>query len=181
MIDLVNKTILIRNHEEYENILEECRKQGYRWLGREDLDPIQFGIPCTFEIDGKNTIVVHNINPREYEFCEASDILGEKEMTAREFVEWMSKAGQCDGRDCKECVFSYKNTEGGFSYCGITGWAGNEDEVLEIAKTGRITIDKKAKEELSMKDSLYALVKDKSNDEILRCVKYLAEKMKEKE
>ena len=181
MIDLGNRTILIRNHEEYEKILEECRKQGYRWLEREDLDPIQFGIPCTFEIDGKNTIVVHNINPREYEFCEASDILGEKEMAAREFVEWMSKAVQCDGRDCKECVLSRKNTEGGFYCCTIKGWAGNEDEVLELAKAGRITIDKKAKEELSMKESLNALIKDKSNDEILRCVKYLAEKMKEKE
>lgn len=181
MTDLGNRTILIRNHEEYENILEECRKQGYRWLGREDLDPIQFGIPCTLETDGKNTIIVHSINPHEYEFCEASDLLDDNEMTAREFVEWMSKAVQCDGRDCKDCVFSYRNTEGGFSCCDIKDWTGNEDEILEIAKTGRITIDKKAKEELSMKESLDALVKDKSNDEIFRCITYLTEKMKEKE
>lgn len=145
MIDLVNKTILIRNHEEYEKILEECRKQGYRWLGREDLDPIQLEFPCTLETDRCDTIIAHNINPHQDEFCEASDLLGEKEMSAREFVEWMSKAGQCDGRDCKVCVFSYKNTEGGFSCCGIKGWAGNEDEVLEIAKTGRITIEKNRK------------------------------------
>ena len=96
-------------------------------------------------------------------------------------MEWMSKAGQCDGRDCNDCVFSYRNTEGGFSCCDIKDWTGNEDEVLELAKAGRITIYKKAKEELSMKESLNALIKDKSNDEIFRCITYLTEKMKEKE
>ena len=93
----------------------------------------------------------------------------------------MSKAVQCDGRDCKDCVFSYRNTKGRFSFCDIKDWTGNEDEILEIAKTGKIIIDKKAKEELSMKESLDALVKDKSNDEIFRCITYLTEKMKEKE
>lgn len=181
MIDLGNRTILLRNRREYERILEKLKEQGYRWLGREDLDPIQFGIPCTLETDGKNTIIVHSINPHEYEFCEASDLLDDNEMTAREFVEWMSKAGQCDGRDCNDCVFSYRNTEGGFSCCDIKDWTGNEDEVLELAKAGRITIYKKAKEELSMKESLNALIKDKSNDEIFRCITYLTEKMKEKE
>lgn len=182
MIDLGNKTILIRNHEEYEKILEECRKQGYRWFGREDLDPIQLEFPCTLETDRGDTIIAHNINPHKDEFCEASDLLGEKEMTAREFVEWMCKCFRgCNTRSCSTCVLSYFNTKFGHELCSLGYWPGNEDELLELAKIGRITIDKKAKEELNMKESLNTLIKDKSNDEILRCVKYLIEKMKEEE
>lgn len=157
MIDLGNRTILIRNHEEYEKILEKLKEQGYRWNWRGDLECLQPEFPFVLIVEGDDkTVDVHDINPYGYKVCEASDLLDDNEMTAREFVEWMSKAGQCDGRDCKECVFSYKNTEGGFSCCAIEGWAGNEDEVLELAKAGRITI----KEELSMKESLDALVKD---------------------
>lgn len=182
MIDLGNRTILIRNHEEYEKILEKLKEQGYRWNWRGDLECLQAEFPFALIVEGEDkTVDVHDINPYGYKVCEASDLLREKEMTAREFVEWMSKAVQCDGRDCKDCVFSYRNTEGGFSCCEIKDWTGNEDEILEIAKIGRITIDKKAKEELSMKESLDALVQDKSNDEISRCITYLTEKMKEKE
>ena len=178
MIDLGNRTILIRNHEEYEKILEKLEEQGYRWNWRGDLECLQAEFPFALIVEGEDkTVDVHDINPYGYKVCEASDLLREKDMTARDFVEWMSKAVQCDGRDCKECVLSRKNTEGGFYCCTIKGWAGNEDEVLEIAKTGRITI----KEELSMKESLDVLVKDKSNDEIFRCITYLTEKMKEKE
>ena len=161
MIDLGNRTILIRKHEEYEKILEKLEEQGYRWNWRGDLECLQAEFPFALIVEGEDkTVDVHDINPYGYKVCEASDLLREKEMTAREFVEWMSKAVQCDGRDCKECVLSRKNTEGGSYYCTIKGWAGNEDEVLELAKAGRITIDKKAKEELSMKEYLNALIKD---------------------
>ena len=161
MIVLGNRTILIRNHEEYEKILEELEEQGYRWNWRGDLECLQAEFPFALIVEREDkTVDVHDINPYGYKVCEASDLLREKEMTAREFVEWMSKAVQCDGRDCKECVLSRKNTEGGFYCCTIKGWAGNEDEVLELAKAGRITIDKKAKEELSIKEYLNALIKD---------------------
>lgn len=161
MIVLGNRTILIRNHEEYEKILEKLEEQGYRWNWRGDLECLQAEFPFALIVEREDkTVDVHDINPYGYKVCEASDLLREKEMTAREFVEWMSKAVQCDGRDCKECVLSRKNTEGGFYCCTIKGWAGNEDEVLELAKAGRITIDKKAKEELSIKEYLNALIKD---------------------
>lgn len=157
MIDLGNRTILLRNRREYERILEKLEEQGYRWNWRGDLECLQAEFPFALIVEREDkTVDVHDINPYGYKVCEASDLLREKEMTAREFVEWMSKAGQCDGRDCRDCVFSYRNTEGGFSCCDIKDWTGNEDEVLELAKAGRITI----KEELSMKESLDALVKD---------------------
>lgn len=183
MIDLVNKTILIRNHEEYENILEECRKQGYRWIGREDLDPIQFGIPCTLETDGKNTIVVHSINPHEYEFCEASDILGEKEMTAREFVEWISNCviATCHKRQCETCVLSCNNTKNGKALCNLDNWPENIDGLVELAKTGKVDINEQVKEESNMEEFLNSLIKGKSRNEILHCIGYLIGKVKEQE
>lgn len=182
MIDLGNRTILLRNRREYERILEKLKEQGYRWNWRGDLECLQAEFPFALIVEGEDkTVDVHDINPYGYKVCEASDLLDDNEMTEREFVEWMSKAGQYDGRDCTARVFSYRNAEGGFSCCDIKDWIGNEDEVLELAKAGRITIYKKAKEELSMKESLNALIKDKSNDEIFRCITYLTEKMKEKE
>ncbi len=33
MINLANKCVLIRTHEEYENILKAAKRQGYRWYG----------------------------------------------------------------------------------------------------------------------------------------------------
>lgn len=33
MINLANICVLIRTQEEYEKILEEARKQGYKWYG----------------------------------------------------------------------------------------------------------------------------------------------------
>lgn len=161
MIDLEDKIITLRSQQEFEEILKEGREQGYRWIGSKCLEPIQVEFPYVLITDKEDkTMTLHPVISSCRTICEASDLLREKEMIAREFVEWMSKAVQCDGRDCKDCVFSYRNTKGRFSFCDIKDWTGNEDEILEIAKTGRITIDKKAKEELSMKESLDALVKD---------------------
>lgn len=39
MLDLANKCVLIRTHEEYENILKVAKKQGYRWYGGKETDP----------------------------------------------------------------------------------------------------------------------------------------------
>ena len=182
MIDLGNKAILIRNHEEYEKILEECRKQGCYWYWGKNCDCLDVEFPLLLLISEGKTIDIWDINPCDCEFCEASDLLGEKEMTAREFVEWMCKCFKgCNTRSCQSCVLSCFNTKFGHELCSLGYWPGNEDELLELAKTGRIIIDKKAKEELSMKESLNALIKDKSNDEIFRCITYLTNKMKEKE
>ena len=88
MIVLGNRTILIRNHEEYEKILEKLEEQGYRWNWRGDLECLQAEFPFALIVEREDkTVDVHDINPYGYKVCEASDLLREKEMTAREFVE----------------------------------------------------------------------------------------------
>ena len=42
MIDLANKCVLIRTHEEYEHILKAAKKQGYRWYGGKEAYPYPF-------------------------------------------------------------------------------------------------------------------------------------------
>lgn len=42
MIDLANKCVLVITHEEYENILKEAKKQGYRWYGGKEVYPYPF-------------------------------------------------------------------------------------------------------------------------------------------
>ena len=42
MIDLANKCVLGITHEEYENILKEAKKQGYRWYGGKEVYPYPF-------------------------------------------------------------------------------------------------------------------------------------------
>ena len=42
MIDLANKCVLIRTHEEYEHILKAAKKQGYRWYGGKETYPYPF-------------------------------------------------------------------------------------------------------------------------------------------
>lgn len=42
MIDLENKCVLVRTHEEYENVLKVAKKQGYRWYGVKEAYPYPF-------------------------------------------------------------------------------------------------------------------------------------------
>ena len=42
MIDLANKCVLVRTHEEYENILKAAKRQGYRWYGGKEVYPYPF-------------------------------------------------------------------------------------------------------------------------------------------
>ena len=42
MIDLTNKCVLVRTHEEYENILKVAKRQGYRWYGGKEAYPYPF-------------------------------------------------------------------------------------------------------------------------------------------
>ena len=42
MIDLANKCVLVRTHEEYKNILKVAKKQGYRWYGGKEVYPYPF-------------------------------------------------------------------------------------------------------------------------------------------
>lgn len=42
MIDLEKKCVLVRTHEEYENVLKVAKEQGYRWYGVKEAYPYPF-------------------------------------------------------------------------------------------------------------------------------------------
>lgn len=184
MIDLGNRTILLRNRREYERILEKLEEQGYRWNWRGDLECLQAEFPFALIVEGNDkTVDVHDINPYGYKVCEASDLLDDNEMTAREFVEWISNCviATCHKRQCETCVLSCNNTKNGKALCNLDNWPENIDGLVELAKTGKVDINEQVKEESNMEEFLNSLIKGKSRNEILHCIGYLIGKVKEQE
>lgn len=77
MIDLANKCVLIRTHEEYENILKVAKKQGYRWYGGKEVYPYPFEeqqIPDILKFYGNKELTRNASLAPGYELVEASDI-----------------------------------------------------------------------------------------------------------
>ena len=84
MIDLANKCVLIRTHEEYENILKVAMKQGYRWYGGKEVHPYPFEeqqIPDILKFYSNKELTRNASLAPGYELVEASDITeDEKEL-----------------------------------------------------------------------------------------------------
>lgn len=181
MIDLRNTCILVRTKEENEMILKEAKKQGFKWGLKNDCKPLpdqRFPDILRFYED-KDITCRGYINPN-YAFYEASELLGEKEMTAREFAEWIADVSDCCGRNCAECVLTTANTKCNRSLCVTRNWKGNIDELLEIVKSGRITVltpEEKAIEDIEK----FIENPDRAalNDEFVESLKLAVEKLKE--
>ena len=181
MIDLRNTCILVRTKEENEMILKEAKKQGFKWGLKNDCKPLpdqRFPDILRFYED-KDITCRGYINPN-YAFYEASELLGEKEMTAREFAEWIADVSDCCGRNCAECVLTIANTKCNRSLCVTRNWKGNIDELLEIVKSGRITVltpEEKAIEDIEK----FIENPDRAalNDEFVESLKLAVEKLKE--
>lgn len=181
MIDLRNTCILVRTKEENEMILKEAKKQGFKWGLKNDCKSLpdqRFPDILRFYED-KDITCRGYINPN-YAFYEASELLGEKEMTAREFAEWIADVSDCCGRNCAECVLTTANTKCNRSLCVTRNWKGNIDELLEIVKSGRITVltpEEKAIEDIEK----FIENPDRAalNDEFVESLKLAVEKLKE--
>lgn len=108
--------------------------------------------PGHFEILQKNKAIVYGVRIwSDYAFYEASELLGTKEVAAREFIECIIALDNCNGRSCSECALNRKNTKCNKTLCLIDTWEGNVDELLEIAKSGKSTVptpEEKAIEDL---------------------------------
>lgn len=87
MIDLRNTCILVRTTEENEMLLKEAEKQGFHWYGKDHCDPLQTqyfqDILKFYEYDITYAAGVRS----DFAFYEASELLGTKEMTVREFID----------------------------------------------------------------------------------------------
>lgn len=92
MINLTNTCVLVRTEEENEMLLKEAEKQGFHWYSKDDCKPLpeQQHFPDILKFYN-NKYVVHSarIEAECNTFHEASELLGTKEMTAREFVEFL--------------------------------------------------------------------------------------------
>lgn len=77
MINLANKCVLIRTHEEYENILKAAKQQGYRWYGVKEAYPYPFEeqqIPDILKFYSNKEIARNASLMPGYELVEASDV-----------------------------------------------------------------------------------------------------------
>lgn len=84
MIDLTNKCVLVRTHEEYENILKAAKRQGYRWYGEKEVYPYPFEkqqIPDILKFYSNKELTRNASLAPGYELVEASDVTeDEKEL-----------------------------------------------------------------------------------------------------
>lgn len=82
MINLANKYVLVRTHEEYENVLKVAKKQGYRWYGVKEAYPYPFEeqrIPDILKFCSNKELTKNASLEPGYELVEASDVAEDEE------------------------------------------------------------------------------------------------------
>ena len=180
MIDLRNTCILVKTKEENEMLLKEAEKQGFHWRSEGNCEPLQrqhFPDILNF-FTNKDITCVAYIN-QDFTFYEASKLLGTKEMTAREFAEWYSDVSDCCERNCTECVLHQRNTKCHKFLCNISNWENNTDELSEIAKSGRFTIQSPEEKAIKNIEKLIRIPDHEITDEIKESLKPALEKLEE--
>jgi hypothetical protein len=182
MIDLRNTCVLVRTLEENKMLLKEAEKQGFHWYGEYDAKPFE---QCTFpdilKFSPNNIIYRRGGISLGYTFYEASELLGTKEMTAREFIKWYVNVDfSCGRRNCDECVLGRKNTKCNNQLCTTCDWKNNIDELLEIAESGRITVPTPEEKAISaLENFIENPDRTALNDEFVESLKLAVEKLKE--
>lgn len=183
MIDLTNTCILVRTKEENKMLLKEAEKQGFRRAKEQYCTSLQEQhFPDILKFCGNKDILYRAYISLNYTFYEASEILGTKEMTAREFIERIVDICSCIGswRKCSQCVFDANNTKCKKDLCNVGNWKNNIDEILEIAKAGRTTIFTPEEKEIN---TLEKFIKNPDrtvlNDEFIESLKLSVEKLRE--
>lgn len=182
MINLKNTCILVKTEEENEMLLKEAEKQGFHWYSKGNCKPLPGQhFPDILKFCN-NKDVVHSvrIGVECDAFYEVSELLGTKEMTAREFVEWYLNVDfLCGRRNCDECVLGRKNTKCNNQLCSTCNWKNNIDELLEIAKSGRITVPTPEEKAIEDIEKLIQSPYRGITGEIKESLKLAVEKLKE--
>lgn len=183
MIDLRNTCVLIRTKEENEMILNEAEKQGFHWHRRSDCQPFEEqNFPDVLRLYDDKEATLDEFNGSNFIFYEASELLGTKEMTAKEFIKRIADIRHCRNRKCSECVLHSSNTKCNKDLCDICNWRNNIDEILEIAKSGKLTDP--TPEEKAI-DTIENFIKNPDrvavNEEFVKSLKLAVEKLKEVE
>ena len=178
MIDLRNKCVLVRTQEEYEKILKEAEKQGFRWYMKTYMNPIpNQDFPDILKFDYNRTVYRRAFPIGK--LLEASELLGTKELTAREFINFIEECNESCHSNCGKCVLNKANTKCGSILCASCYWRGNEEELISIAKSGRITICSKS---IEVAESIQDFIDNPDievTDEFIDCLKFAVDKLKE--
>lgn len=184
MIDLRNTWVLVRTKEENEMLLKQAEKQGFHWYSKGNCKPLPGQhFPDILKFCN-NKDVVHSvrIGVECDAFYEASELLGTKEMTAREFIERIVDICSCIGswRECSQCVFDANNTKCKKDLCNIGNWKNNIDEILEILASGRTTVPTPEEKAIDILEN-FIENPDRAalNDEFVESLKLTVEKVKE--
>lgn len=182
MVNLENTCILVRTSEENEMLCKEAEKQGFHWYSKYDCKPLpkQYFPDILKFYNDKSMVHSARIEAEDSTFYEASELLGEKEMTAREFAEWIADVSDCCERNCTECVLATTNTKCDRSLCVTSNWKGNIDKLLEIVKSGRITVSTPEEQAIDILEN-FIENPDRAtlNDEFVEALKLAVEKLKE--
>lgn len=181
MIDLRNTCVLVRTKEENEMLLKEAEKQGFQWPTKNYCRPLpkqHFPDILKFYEDKDVTREAHI--GTDSTLYEASELLGTKEMSAREFAERIADVGNCCERECIGCVLDNRNNKCNTDLCNIRNWKNNIDELLEIAKVEKWTVptpEEKAIENIEK----FIENPDRAalNDEFVDALKLAVEKLEE--
>lgn len=183
MIDLRDACVLVRTKEENEILLKEAEKQGFHWYSKYDCKPSpeQYFPDILKFYNDKSVVHSARIEAKDSTFYEASKLLGTKEMTAREFIEWYVNVNSlCSDHTCAECLLSRKYTKCNSSLCDSCNWKGNVDELLKIAVSGRITVPTPEKKAVStLENFIENPDRVALNDEFVGALKLAVEKLKE--
>ena len=137
MINLTGKSVFVKTQEEYLSVLKIAKLQGFTWARENHLNHIVIPLPNILNFYDSKIVTYSYVEKTLYE---ASELLGTKEITAREFIERIADISKCCGRECIECVLDETNTKCDSTLCNTCNWESNIDELLEIAKSGRFTI-----------------------------------------
>ena len=179
MIDLTNTCVLVRTKEENEMLLKEAEKQEFHWYRKDHCEPLQtqyFPDILKFYED-KDVAREAHIGP-DSTFYEASELLGTKEMTAREFAERIADVSNCCERECIGCVLNKRNNKCNNYLCDTRNWGNNIDKLLEIVKTG---IQSRSKAIDIFEKFIENPDRAALNDEFVESLKLAVEKLKEVE
>lgn len=184
MIDLRNTCVLVRTKEENEMILKEAEKQGFHWYWKNDCKsfPEQHFPDILKFYYNKDVTCNSHIDKEVYTCYEASELLGTKEMTAREFAEWVADAiapSKCNKRECLKCVFSRKNTKCNRSLRITNNWKDNIDELFEIVKSGEVITLTPEEKAIKNIEKLIKIPDHEITDEIKESLKLAVEKLKD--
>ena len=191
MFDLEGKNVIVNNLGELDCLIEYANKHGWRWGndGKElNTSLFRDGEIYPFIICFKNNKKFYwnyfyssnsNTDFKDIEKYLKLEKEIEKEMTAREFLEWIANIySLCGNRKCSECVLSKNNTKCNESLCDSSNWKNSIDELLEIVASGTVpTPEEKAI------GTLESFIENPDraalNDEFVDALKLAVEKLKE--